>query len=141
MRIIDEDGNTISDPDLEKGQLVNSIVIKENAVPIDNETKFAWDDDDYEEVLVYILTSEKELIERSISEIKAKLSDTDKDVLQATETLIVSLTSAKTLSGLFNAIKEVYSDIEQVLSERSAWRDEINDLEAQLTNRERFYHE
>jgi hypothetical protein len=35
--------------DLEKGFLVPFQVIKEDATPIDNATKFAWTDDDYEE--------------------------------------------------------------------------------------------
>ena len=40
--------------DLEKGYLSTQTVVKKDAKPIDNITKFAWDDDDYEEVEVYI---------------------------------------------------------------------------------------
>lgn len=56
MRIIgfrtDED---IIDPDLDLGHLVESTCIKKDATPIDDITKFAWDDDDYEPCMLYIL--------------------------------------------------------------------------------------
>jgi len=54
MRIIDTAGNPIKSPDLEKGYLTTRQEIRADAVPIDNVTKFAWDDEDYEEVQVYI---------------------------------------------------------------------------------------
>ena len=63
MRIIDENYNTIqeSEADLEKGFLVNALSVREDAKPIDNITKFAWSDDDYEEVKMYRLyTTETE---------------------------------------------------------------------------------
>ena len=53
MRIIDENGNDVSDVDESKGQLTNATVIRQDAAPIDNKTKWAWDDDDYETVQVY----------------------------------------------------------------------------------------
>ena len=57
MRIIDENYDTIqeSEADLEKGFLVNALSVREDAKPIDNITKFAWSDDDYEEVKMYRL--------------------------------------------------------------------------------------
>ena len=54
MRIIDTSGNPIKSPDLEKGYLTTRQEIRADAVPIDNLTKFAWEDSDFEEVQVYI---------------------------------------------------------------------------------------
>lgn len=64
MRILDEDGNAISDPDLREGYLVESTVVKDTAAPIDNEEKFAWLDDDYETVLLYVRYTEYDLEEQ-----------------------------------------------------------------------------
>lgn len=47
--------------DLEKGVLVPFRTIKEDATPIDNVTKFAWDDSDYEEAQMYMLFSEEDM--------------------------------------------------------------------------------
>lgn len=57
MRIVNIKHETIdeSEVDLTKGSLTKTIIICEDATPIDNVTKFAWDDDDYEEVQMYIL--------------------------------------------------------------------------------------
>jgi hypothetical protein len=63
MRIFDKDGNELqeSELDLSLGYLTKGTVIKEGAAPIDDVTKFAWDDDDYEEVQYYHLFSEDPL--------------------------------------------------------------------------------
>ena len=54
MRIVDENSNTITEYDLSLGSLIETQVIKEGAEPINNVNKFAWADDDYEDVLMYI---------------------------------------------------------------------------------------
>lgn len=59
MRVINENHETITDYDLSAGYLTNAIVIKEDALPIDNVTKFAWADDDYEEVQMYVPNREE----------------------------------------------------------------------------------
>lgn len=63
MRIVNENFETIkeSEVDLSKGCLITATVIKEDAEPIDDITKFAWDDDDYEEVQMYCLNREMPL--------------------------------------------------------------------------------
>ena len=66
MRIIDEEGNELSDVDLSKGKITLTTIIKADAAPIDNETKFAYEDSDYETVQVY-KTYDKE----KLSEIEA----------------------------------------------------------------------
>lgn len=56
MRYVNEDMQTISsvDADLTKGKLVDVVVVKESATPIDDINKFAWDDDDYETAKMYV---------------------------------------------------------------------------------------
>lgn len=63
MRYVNEKNEPIqeSDIDLSKGFLSPAKVIREDANPIDNITKFAWDDTDYEEVQVYSLNPKKEM--------------------------------------------------------------------------------
>jgi hypothetical protein len=46
---------SIESVDLEKGVLVPFKTIKEDATPIDNVTKFAWADDDYEDAQMYVM--------------------------------------------------------------------------------------
>lgn len=54
IRVINENFETITEYDLTKGHLVPVTVVKEDAEPIDNVTKWAWDDEDYEEVQMYV---------------------------------------------------------------------------------------
>lgn len=54
MRTVNKNGETITDYDLVKGKLFAATAIREDASPIDNIKKFAWADEDYEEVLMYI---------------------------------------------------------------------------------------
>jgi len=60
MRYFDETGEQIPEnyADLAKGFLVPFAAVKEDAVPIDNVTKFAWDDEDYEDAMMYVLNPE-----------------------------------------------------------------------------------
>lgn len=57
MRYVDKDYNTIPETavDLTVGHLEAAILIREDAEPIDNTTKWAWADEDYEEVQVYVV--------------------------------------------------------------------------------------
>lgn len=63
MRYVNENFEPIqeSDIDLNKGFLYTAKVIREEAEPIDNITKFAWDDNDYEEIQIYSLNPKKEM--------------------------------------------------------------------------------
>lgn len=61
MRIVDENMNELFNPDLTVGRLEPAVVIKPDAVPIDNVTKHAWADDDYELVKIYRRYSQAEL--------------------------------------------------------------------------------
>lgn len=59
MRTVNQQGETITDYDLSKGVLTPAKVIREDAAPIDNVTKWAWAEDDYEDVMMYIETPEE----------------------------------------------------------------------------------
>ena len=52
--VYDLDGNVLENYDLTKGYLQPKTVIKPDAIPPDDVTKFAWDDGDYEEIQMYI---------------------------------------------------------------------------------------
>ena len=76
MRVINENHEAIIDYDLSAGYLTNAIVIKENALPIDNVTKFAWVNDDYEEVQMYILNREEIPVPTQLDRIEAQVTYT-----------------------------------------------------------------
>lgn len=54
MMVYDLNGNILESYDLTKGSLSVRTVIRPEAAPIDNVTKFAWADEDYEEIQIYI---------------------------------------------------------------------------------------
>ena len=60
MRIVNENLETIQETevDLTKGRLVEGQAIREDASPIDNIKKFAWSDEDYENVMIYCQNKE-----------------------------------------------------------------------------------
>lgn len=61
MRYFDDFGNELKENeiDLSVGYLTTGTVVKVDAEPIDNITKFAWADDDYEEAYFYHLFAEE----------------------------------------------------------------------------------
>lgn len=67
MRIVDKLNNDITDPDLTKGRLVRAMIIKKDAPPIDDLTKFVYEDSDYEEGFMYLewKDGEKNIFENS----------------------------------------------------------------------------
>ena len=54
------------------GYYIKETRIKEDATPIDNVTKFAWDDDDYEEVEVWHEYTEEELKQQEEAKAQAQ---------------------------------------------------------------------
>lgn len=74
--VYDLNGNVLESYDLSKGSLSTRTVIRTGAVPIDNITKFAWADDDYEEVQVYIPYGEPENTPSQLDRIEAQLAYT-----------------------------------------------------------------
>lgn len=57
----DEIGGIIENPDLSLGYVTEQVVIRDDAEPIDDIEKFAWDDDDYETRRVYVPYTADEL--------------------------------------------------------------------------------
>ena len=71
MRFINEDYEAITEDsiDLTKGFLTTATVVKEDAEPIDDITKFAWNDDDYEKVQMYVLNKEEDFMPSQTDEL------------------------------------------------------------------------
>ena len=110
MRILNEQNEELrrSDCDLTIGELRSEVIIRPDAKPIDNETKYAWADDDYEEILRYVVIPTATRIEQRISALKSQLSATDYAVIKIAEGA---------------ATAEEYAGI---IADREAWRKEIN---------------
>ncbi len=113
MRLLDENNNEIleSDCDLSIGYIQKETIIRPGATPIDDITKFAWDDDDYETIRRYIVVPEEVRTSERVAELKRKLTETDYAVIKIAEGA---------------AGPGEYAD---VIAQRQAWRAEINELE------------
>lgn len=114
MRVIDTAGKPIAEYDLTKGQLITRKVIREDAAPIDNETKFAWTDADFEEVQMYVPHRVKTKAEK-IAGLKAQLAKTDYKVIKCSECQLLG--------------QEMPYDVVELHVQRQAIRDQINELE------------
>lgn len=116
MRLLNEKYEEIYEVDIapEKGRIYRKNIIKPNAVPVDDITKFAYADDDYEEVMIYERISEDEILTKHIEDLKRKLTDTDYVVIKIAE-------------GVSTA-----DDYADVISARQEWRAEINASEKKL---------
>lgn len=97
--------------DLTTGYLQEETVIRTDAAPIDNITKFAWADEDYETIQRYVAVPEKQRQAQRIAWLKGQLSTTDYAVIKIAEGV---------------ATPEEYADM---IAQRQAWREEINQLE------------
>lgn len=116
MRILDEQNIELTETeiDLTIGTLMKETIIRSDADPVDDITKFAYANEDYETILRYVVIPEEQKNATRIAELKQQLSDTDYAVIKIAE-------GAATL--------EEYADI---INQRSQWRKEINDLEIAL---------
>lgn len=128
MLVYDDAGKLITDPDLQNGTLVKMVRVKAGAKPIDNVTKFAWDDDDYEEYAVYKPNVSEESIEREIASCAHELSVTDY-VPCKTVDMLASCTNIDDMTDVLSAIQIEYGEI---LARRAELRDNINMLRAKL---------
>lgn len=70
--IYDEYGNHIESPDLALGYVTELTVVREDAEPIDDVTKFAWDDSDYETRQVYVPYTAEEIARMAEAAERAK---------------------------------------------------------------------
>lgn len=117
MRTINRKGETITEYDLNVGQLVPTKRVREDAEPIDNETKFAWTEDDFEDVQMYIPNRVKSTTEK-INELKAQLSSTDYKIIKCSECQLVG--------------EDLPYDVAELHAERQAIREQINKLEQEV---------
>lgn len=115
MRLLNAQHEEIpeSEVDLTKGRLRVIDIIRPAAEPVDNVTKFAYADEDYETVRIYERIPDEILTERRIDDLKRKLTDTDYVVIKIAEGAATAEEYAETIAS------------------RKAWREEINALEAQ----------
>jgi hypothetical protein len=67
MRVVNEKFETITEYDLTAGRLIPKIAVKEDAEPIDNVTKFAWAEEDWEEVQMYV-PDNKTVVEHTVQD-------------------------------------------------------------------------
>ena len=118
MRVINQNRETITQYDLSTGRLVPTTVIRADAPPIDNVTKFAWADEDYEQVQMYIPNPVKTTAQQ-IAELKAQLSATDYKVIKCSECQLLGM--------------EMPYDVGELHAQRQAIRDQINQLEQEVT--------
>lgn len=73
MMVYDLNGNVLESYDLTKGSLSVRTVIRPEAAPIDNVTKFAWEDGDYRQIQVYIPYGEPDTTPSQLDRIEAQL--------------------------------------------------------------------
>lgn len=117
MRVVNQNFETITEYDLTAGKLIPSIAVKEDAEPIDNVTKFAWHDEDYEDVQMYIPYPVK-TAEQKIAELKSQLSATDYKIIKCSEYQLLGM--------------EIPYDVAELHAERQNIRNEINKLEQEV---------
>lgn len=113
MRILNEQNVELTQEqcDLETGYLREETIIRPNAVPIDDVTKFAWADEDYETIQRYVAVPEEQRQAQRIAWLKGQLSTTDYAVIKIAE----------------GAATE--AEYAELIARRQAWREEINQLE------------
>lgn len=114
MRVVNPKGETITEYDLTVGRLISRKVVRADAPPIDNKEKFAWTEEDLEEVQMYAPNRKKSKAEK-IRELKAQLSATDYMVIKCSECQLLGL--------------EMPYDVGVLHTRRQAIRNQINELE------------
>ena len=115
MRILNEQDVELTQAqcDLETGYLREETIIRPDAAPIDDVTKFAWADQDYETIQRYVALPEQRQAER-IAQLKGFLRDSDYAVIKIAEGA---------------AAEAEYADL---IARRKEWRREINELEGAI---------
>lgn len=114
MRVINQKRENITEYDLTAGKLYPIKLLREDALPVDNKTKFAYTKDDYEDAKIYI-PNKKQSNKEKIAQLKKKLSATDYKVIKCSECQLLG--------------EEMPYDVNALHAERQALRDQINQLE------------
>lgn len=131
MVVYDENDNIIENPDLTKGIIRGETRIKPGASPIDNKKKFAYYDNDYEDIMRYIPYTKEDIIEAKRSKIyglKSLLSGTDYVASKAMDKMI-TCTTPEEMEEVANEFRTEYGG---VIEQRQQWRDEVNRLQGEL---------
>lgn len=77
MRIVDKNFKTIIEYDINKGELLEVTTLREDMIPVDNVTKFAPANEDWEQALMYVPFPEVEMAEPSqLDRIEAQITYT-----------------------------------------------------------------
>lgn len=120
MRILNEKDEEITaeQTDLSNGYLIPAIILRDGAIPPDDVEKFAYTDEDFEEIQRYIAIPSAERNAQRIAELKSKLSATDYCIIKIAEGA---------------ATAEEYASI---IADREGWRAEINELESEAASDE-----
>lgn len=130
--IYDLDENLL-DPstiDPAKGRITITTRVKPNAISPDGKEKIAYSDDDYETVAIYTPYRDSEYFEKRVEAAKKNLCDTDYISAKMADKLM-SCSSSEEVDEVLSSFNAEYADI---FEQRQQWRDEINDLEAQLAD-------
>ena len=88
--IVDVNGVEIVNPDLTEGFLVPTQIIKHNAEPINNVTKFAYSEDDYIDVLKYV--SFENIASAKLDKLKEEYEDIGQQLASIFEKLLLCST-------------------------------------------------
>lgn len=121
MRIIDDAGNPVDNPDLQNGYLINATIIKDDAIPIDDVEKFAWADDDWEDVQIYRTFDNAQ----RIGQAKGRLEETDYIAAKAMDKLM----ACTSVVDILTALNDMATEYKDIIIEREQLRKMINDLE------------
>ena len=113
MRILNEQDVEITQEqcNLETGYLREETIIRPDAAPIDDVTKFAWADEDYETIQRYVTVPEEQRRWERVAQLKRFLRDSDYAVIKIAEGAAVA------------------AEYAELIAQRQEWRKEINKLE------------
>ena len=76
MRVVNTKFETITEYDLSKGELLEVTTLRENMVPVDNITKYAPADEDWEQALMYVPYPEHDEEPTQLDRIEAQVAYT-----------------------------------------------------------------
>lgn len=76
MRVVNERFETITEYDLSKGELLEVTTLREDMIPVDNVTKFAPADEDWEQAMMYVPHPESDVEPTQLDRIEAQVAYT-----------------------------------------------------------------
>ena len=115
MRIIDQDTNTeITNPDLSVGELRECVWASPEAyASIDNVTKFALDDSDYETVMLYHRYTEEDIRMRE----EGVLAQEKQELMDALPDAVAELSEAVSLNTMDTAdVMDAIAELSEIVS-------------------------